>query len=163
MHQPSASHATGMRALSRAQQGFTLIELMIVVAIIAILASVAVPSYREYILRGQLVDATNLLSTLQANMERYYQDNRTYAAVGAVNPPCADAIPAKDRTLGKFIVTCPAPTAAGYTMTATGSGTVSTFKFTVDQSSARTTTVTAGPVGWNSGSCWLVKKGQTCS
>ena len=43
---------------------------MITVAIVAILASIALPSYRDYILRGQLVDATNLLSAGRANMER---------------------------------------------------------------------------------------------
>ncbi|MBC7938818.1 MAG: prepilin-type N-terminal cleavage/methylation domain-containing protein, partial [Chitinophagaceae bacterium] len=61
------------------QTGFTLIELMITVAIIAILAMVAVPSYRDHILRGQLVDATNGLSSVRANMERHFQDNRSYA------------------------------------------------------------------------------------
>ena len=152
-----------LSAARRSNRGFTLIELMIVVAIIAILATVAIPSYREYILRGQMVDATNLLSMAQANMERYYQDNRTYASVGAINPPCDAAIPAAQRTLGKFVLSCAAPTAAAYRLVATGSGTVSYFSFTVDQTSARTTTVTAGPSGWNSGNCWLVKKGQTCS
>ena len=64
-------------------QGFTLLELMIVVAIVAILTTIAYPNYRDYVIRGQLVDATQGLSAVRANMERYFQDNRTYQPIGA--------------------------------------------------------------------------------
>src|SRR5450631_4724882 len=70
-------------------KGFTLIELMIVVAIVAILTTIAYPNYRDYVIRGQLVDATQGLSALRANLERYFQDNRTYAAIGPFTPPCS--------------------------------------------------------------------------
>ena len=90
----------------RHSSGFTLIEVMIVVAIIAILAMVATPSYRNYILRGALVDGTTLLSTASANMERYFQDNRTYEAVGANIPPCSAALPLATRTQGTFVLSC---------------------------------------------------------
>jgi type IV pilus assembly protein PilE len=150
-------------------RGFTLIEVMITVAIVAILAAIALPSYRDYILRGQLVDATNLLAAGRANMERYFQDNRSYAAIttpSAINPPCVAAIPAAQRTQGAFVLTCPAPSATAYTLTATGSGTVSAFSYTVDQTDARTTTIgTGAPAGWATPSpntCWMVKKGQVC-
>ena len=87
----------------RHSAGFTLIEVMIVVAIVAILAMVATPSYRNYILRGALVDGTTLLSTASGNMERYFQDNRTYEAVGANIPPCSAALPLATRTQGTFV------------------------------------------------------------
>ena len=77
----------------RRSSGFTLIEVMIVVAIIAILAMVATPSYRNYILRGAVVDGTTLLATASGNMERYFQDNRTYEAVGPNIPPCSAVQP----------------------------------------------------------------------
>ncbi len=147
-------------------KGFTLIEVMIVVAIIAILAAVALPSYRDYILRGQLVDATNLLSAGRANMERYFQDNRTYATVtaGTIDPPCAAAIPVAQRTLGSFVLSCAAPGATAYTLTAQGGGQTSNFSYTVDQTGAQTTTITSGGP-WpavSAAACWIVKKGQTC-
>jgi type IV pilus assembly protein PilE len=167
----NSSSAFVSRAKRRASRGFTLIEVMVVVAIVAILAAVALPSYRDYIVRGQLVDATNLLSAGRANMERYFQDNRTYASVTVggvtINPPCVAAIPVAQRTQNNFVMLCPAPTAFAYTLTATGSGPVSWISYTVDNVDARTTTVAVGaPTGWTTPSpntCWKVKKGQTCS
>ena len=136
--------------------GFTLIEVMIVVAIIAILAAIALPSYRDYILRGQLVDATNLLVAGRANMERYFQDNRTYAAAGSITPPCSG-------TQGYFTLSCTSA-ASTYTLTATGSGPVTAFAYTVNQLDARATAIaTGGPAGWiGSTACWIVKRGGSC-
>lgn len=146
----------------RRDRGFTLIEVMIVVSIIAILAMVAMPSYRAYILRGQLVDATTLLSTASANMERYFQDNRTYAASGVNVPPCSAAMPVATRTQGSFVLSC-ASDATTFTLTATGSEMTAPFVYTLDQLGGKTTVITGGPSGWTSGAtCWVVKNGQTC-
>ena len=146
---------------ARASAGFTLIEVMMVVAILAILLGIALPNYRTYVLRGHLVDATNLLSTFGANMERYYQDNRTYAAVGTITPPCAASGPS--RTQGSFTVSC-TTSGTGYTLTAAGSGTTAAFSYTLNELGNRATTIAAGgPSGWNSsGNCWVVKGGQSC-
>ena len=76
---------------TRPSRGFTLIELMIAVAIVAILTMVAVPSYSSYIMRGHLADATSGLAAMRAQMERHYQDNRSYATVGTFTTPCAAA------------------------------------------------------------------------
>ena len=144
-------------------RGFTLIEIMIVVAIIAILAAIAVPQYRDYVLRGQLVEASNGLSALRANMERYYQDNRTYAVVGALRPPCATT-DARPRTFGTFVITCDGnPTDLAYRMVATGSGPTTNFVFTVDQTGAQTTS-SVGYAGWGTvpSPCWLLRRGQAC-
>ncbi len=147
----------------RLMRGFTLIEVMIVVAIIAILAMIALPSYRDYILRGQLVDATSALAAFRANMERFFQDNRTYATVGAIKTPCDATIPVAQRTQGSFVITCTGTLdATNYTLLATGSGTTNGFTYTVNQAGTRATTAVGAP-GWNtSTTCWVMKKGQTC-
>lgn len=62
----------------RVQQGFSLIELMIVVLIVAILAAVAMPAYRQYIVRSHRVDAQRALSDLAGREERYLYSNNTY-------------------------------------------------------------------------------------
>lgn len=138
---------------------------MITVAIVAILAALAYPSYRNYVIRGQIVDATNGLSAMRANMERYYQDNRTYAAANGYQPPCLT--PA---TVGNFTVSCPtAPTAATmalpsyYQIKAIGSSQEAGFTYTVDSTPVMTTSIgAAAPSAWQI-SCpqtWSTKPGQ---
>jgi prepilin-type N-terminal cleavage/methylation domain-containing protein len=140
--------------------GFTLIELMIAVAIVAILAMVAVPSYSAYIMRGHLADATSGLAAMRAQMERHYQDNRSYATVGAFTSPCA--ADAASRTFGNFVVSCSGtPDATTFTLQAVGSGPVNGFTYTVNQADVRATT--AAGSGWNTcTSKWLTKKGEAC-
>ena len=59
--------------------GFTLIELMITVAILAIIAAVAIPSYTSYVDRGKRAEARTALLDIAARQERYYSNNRQYA------------------------------------------------------------------------------------
>lgn len=145
------------------KRGFTLIEVMITVAIVAILAAVALPSYREYILRGQIVDATSGLAAMRADMERHFQDNRTYATAGAFTTPCA-VTPASRRQIGSFTLSCDGdPTATAFTIQAVGSGTTSGFTYKVNQSNQRSSAAPTSS-GWTStcSSAWITKKGQTC-
>lgn len=60
-------------------RGFTLIEVMIVVVIVAILASIAFPSYQEYVLRSNRTEGQALLSDAAARQERYFAQHNTYA------------------------------------------------------------------------------------
>jgi Tfp pilus assembly protein PilE len=133
---------------------------MVTVAIVAILAAIAYPSYRNYVIRGQLVNATNGLAALEANMERFYQDNRTYVTVGAFISPCTVA-----SVSGPFTLTCTgpdAPTATAYKLTATGSNNTAGFVFTVDNFNTQQTTISSpAPSSWIGGPypCWVTKQG----
>ena len=66
------------------RRGFTLIELMIVVAVLAILAAVAIPSYNEYITTSRRSDGQIALMDLSTRLERYFNEKNTY--VGATIP-----------------------------------------------------------------------------
>src|SRR5258708_25584757 len=77
--------------LMQRQSGFTLIELMVTVAIVAILAGIAIPSYTSYITRSKLLEATSNLLGMRTKLELYFQDNRTYA--GACPPLTAPPLP----------------------------------------------------------------------
>jgi type IV pilus assembly protein PilE len=138
--------------------GFTLIELMIVVAIVGILATIALPAYTDYIIRGRIPDATSALAAKRVQMEQYFQDNRTY--VGA--PACA-----ADATTSRFFTfSCnPAETATTYTLAAVGVGPMAGFGYTINQANVRTSNITRGS-GWvnpNPNTCWAVRKGGECS
>jgi prepilin-type N-terminal cleavage/methylation domain-containing protein len=141
-------------------QGFTLIELMIVVAIVAILAAIAYPSYRNYVIRGQLVDATQALAALRANMERYFQDNRRYDPVAGFPNPCAP--PQAPYAAGKFTISCTTLTPTAFTAQAVGTaGDLTGFTFTVDQNDLEQTTVAPpAPAAFlTCNTAWVTKTG----
>ena len=144
------------------KNGFTLIELMITVAVIGILAAVALPSYRDYVLRGHLVTMTNELQGLRAKMEQHYQDNRTYATTSTATAPCtATAVSYTKPT--PFTVACSSTDsfATTFTATATGSGVVSGFSYTLTQSDSKTSTLSSA-WGGSTAACWVMRKGDTC-
>lgn len=154
------------RSHKRLSRGFTLIEVMVVVAIIGILAAIAYPSYRDYVIRGALVDATNGLSAVRADMERHFQDNRTYASVPPFVSPC---LRGGGVTSGNFFITCTgALDANNYTLLADGvPGTnVEGFRFAFQVSLANPGGVQRtdlAQTGWPTcATRWLTKKGQPC-
>ena len=111
------------------QSGVTLIELLIVVAIGGILASIALPAYRDYVIRGKLTDSQASLSATRTRLEQFYQDNRSYpAACGGT----ATGLPTFTMPTSQyFTYACAAGTTAGqnYTLTATGVSTQGTGGF----------------------------------
>ncbi|MBB5019800.1 type IV pilus assembly protein PilE [Chitinivorax tropicus] len=141
-------------------QGFTLIELMIAVAIIAILSAIAVPSYTDYVRRGKLVEAHSMLADFRVKMEVYYQDNRSYANGAA----CGYSV-----SNGKsFSVGCvPSNNGQSYIATASnlaskGLGGAGDFEFTVNEKNEQATTKFYGAPPSPAAACWLTKKGATC-
>ena len=151
----------------RSSSGFTLIELMIVCAVVAILAAIGVPSYADYVRRGQLQEAFNALSDYQVKLEQYYQDNKNYGSAGGTT--CANGanapswntfVPAGAQY---FTFTCALTSGSnnqGYTLTATGSTAAANgHVFTVDNGGVRRTTKFKGSTVAKS--CWLTR-GSEC-
>jgi type IV pilus assembly protein PilE len=150
------------------EQGFTLVELMAVVAIAAIIAAFALPAYNEYVTRAKLQEATSQLSEWRTRMENYYSDNRRYSsAAGTGQTDCGASAPAAANAR-YFAYSCVSGggTAAGsqtYTLTATGGPAVAGFIFTLNQANTKQTTGVG--TGWTAPSpnnCWVQKKGGQC-
>ena len=134
--------------------GFTLIELMVVVAVIGILSAIAYPSYSEYVQRSRIAEATSTLGDMRIRQERYFQDNRTYVSAGTT---CGATLPAAN----SFTYACVAATSSTFVATATGTAGMVGFTFSVDQDNVRRTT--ASP--WVAGlpvQCWITRRGESC-
>jgi type IV pilus assembly protein PilA len=80
-----------MYSMKKVQQGFTLIELMIVVAIIGILAAVAIPAYQDYTARAQVSEAFTMVDGAKTAIAEYGQNNGAYPGA-ATNPTAASLV-----------------------------------------------------------------------
>jgi len=151
--------------------GFTLIELMVAVAIIAVLAAIAIPNYSDYVRRGKIQEATSTLLAMRTKMEQYFQDNRSYTTPGApVLAPCTVGSSVPVPTLRYFTITCPATATPATTYTIQADATdasITGLRFTINEGNVRATTVTPGsPIeqaGYaNNPNCWTIRKGGQC-
>jgi type IV pilus assembly protein PilE len=142
----------------RAHQGFTLIEIMIVVVIVAVLGAIAVPAYSDYVRRAKITEATSALQDMRVKMEQFFQDNRTY--VGACAAGTVAQTPASTQN---FSFACSGQSSTAYLVTAQGINSMSEFKYTIDQSGTKATIT--GPGNWSgipNTSCWVLKKDGSC-
>jgi len=126
--------------MKKVQQGFTLIELMIVVAIIGILAAIAIPAYQDYTIRAQVSEGLNLSGGAKAAVSEYYQDRGAW--------PGDNATAGLDNTIaGKYV--------SGITVLANGvldvrySTTSSNAKYLSSKQLHMTPTDAGGSITWS--------------
>jgi type IV pilus assembly protein PilE len=105
---------------SNIQQGFNLVELMVVVAIIALLAAIAIPGYQNYAREAKRSDAHNAITTIANLQERFFTENNRYTANATDLGYTSNAPPSND---GYWTMSIPTGTATGYTIRAVPSAT----------------------------------------
>lgn len=133
--------------------GFSLIELMIVVAIVGILASIALPAYQNYVRRSKTSEAFGTLADLRVKMEQFYLDNRSYGTGS-----CGAAMP----VMKYFTYSCALGTGGQtYTVTATGNASqgMSGYVYSINEGNARTSAI---PDVSGTQPCWITRAGEAC-
>jgi type IV pilus assembly protein PilE len=131
--------------MPRISKGFTLIEMMVVVALIAIMAAIALPSYREYIKKSRRAEAQSYLMNIALRQQQFLVDTRSYSALSPDNIASQPSNVSGAYTVTMNVVAGPPPT---FTVTATPK---------TDQASEKCGTLTIDQTGTktaNLASCW---------
>lgn len=134
------------RSLRRVSAGFTLVELLVAMVIIAILSAIAIPSYRTYVLRSRREDATSALLRVQTAEEKFFLQNNAYTANIAGAPPAGLGMGNTSDNAYYNLALALTNGGAGFTATATPSATggqvddTKCTSLTIDQTGAKTAT-----------------------
>ena len=113
----------------KSKKGFTLVELMIVVVIVGILASVAVPMYRTNVKKAMASEGVALMGTVRTAQRVYFAEHQTYCASANVADLGVDT--SGNKYFASFSITT--ATGAAFTATTTGTGDASSITVTIDQ------------------------------
>ncbi len=154
MRKAEFKHLDSTEESMKKNKGFTLVEVMIVVLIVAILSAIALPSYQKYVIRGKVPIAIATLSDMQAKLEQYFQDQRTYD--GACKPGTLAPEPPETP---EFKFTCPTLSATAYVIVAEGKGRMKDFKYTVNEKNQKKTESLPSDWGPADSTCWVVRPG----
>jgi len=146
--------------MKQTQLGFTLIELMVTVAIVGILASVAYPSYQDSVMKSRRADAKGVLLGLANAMERRYTETNSYVgAAGTSGTPADTGAPRiftiPTETTSFYTVTISAATASSYTLSAARTGAQSNDKCgSLTLTNTGVKGVTGADTGITAADCW---------
>lgn len=136
-------------------RGFSLIELLIVVAIIAVLAAIAVPAYNRYTFRSRRTDGQQLLLTIANAEERYYATNNKYGALTDIGYSTSPA-PSANQFYNASVTIPASGSSQSFTATASPVGVQSTDlcgKLAVNSAGLKTPTPASASSNAN-GNCW---------
>lgn len=137
------------------QQGFTLIELMIAVVIVAILASIAYPSYQEQVAKAKRADAASALMTGAQALERYYTSNGSYLNTGGNLAAVFPTQSPESGTANYTIAATGTPTANSFTLRATRTGSMTGDRCgNLEISSTGARTLNGNASGTTVADCW---------
>jgi type IV pilus assembly protein PilE len=144
-----------LRQAREPSRGFTLIELMVAVAIVGILATIAIPSYGEYVRRSNRSAAEQLLTMISNRQAQYLLDARAYASqigAGGLNITGTDGWTCEATCTNSrytVVVTVDDPPALGFSITATPTGSqTSDGTLTLTSDGGRTRLVAGVDKGW---------------
>jgi type IV pilus assembly protein PilE len=131
--------------------GFTLVELMVVVVLLAMITAIALPSYSAYVKRSRVPAGLEALQAYATRMEQRFQDSGNYAS-GA---DCALSLPSATN----YSFACAlSGGGTGFTLTATGSGVLAGYGYSIDHNGTRITV--AHPNGLPGSNCWSLGGGR---
>ena len=141
-------------------RGFTLMEVMVVVAIVGLLSAIALPSYTNYVRRARMQGAFTGMSEVRFRLEQFFQNNNNYGT-SAASCPNTITLPTPEQ----FTISCrwrtdgpDASTNRSYLITATGTGSLSGYVFTLNEQNFQQTTAFTDASNLPRG-CWMTSSG----
>ncbi|MFM7760994.1 MAG: type IV pilin protein [Burkholderiaceae bacterium] len=137
------------------QAGFSLVELMVALAIAAVIAAFALPAYRNHTLRSYLPEMSSSLQLSALRLEQYYQDHRSYLK----GTDCGVTLPSSEH----FAYTCASPEdGQSFLITATGLAAMAEFSYTINHQGQTRTVLLPERWGKTPSNCWVMKPGVVC-